>query len=955
MKLRRKFYPLLLVLSLALLAGANVVGTKLLPDRHPTARLDEEHRQDVAAQQQSQSSVSKSEGSAVIQADTQSSPAVGKRPARARRTKLSPRQAAQPSNILVAKSASEEGELASSFPPTPQAEESDRDGREYKEPGPTDPGGALQFRHLQMQDEKGYIPPDGLEKARQHVKEMRKAKAARLQALMQSGQEVGTLAAGVEPDSWLPLGPGNVGGRIRSIIIHPTTPQNMWLGSVTGGIWRTTNGGVSWFPVNDFQANLAVSAMVINPVNPATMYAGTGEGLWPVIGQNSYIDAVQGAGIYQSPDGGVTWNLLPSTNPAAAATPGCGIGAIPCPAFWLFVNRLAISPDGNTILTATNGGIAQSTNGGATWVQRTANQAADVEFRPDDSNRAMVGELGAARFSLNGGQTWTAATFNPALTSGGRVELATALITPSLVYASVNQNRGEIYRSNDGGQSYTRVNTGNNFLGAQGDYDNALWLNPQDPDTVIVGGIHLWSGRYAQPNLPLTQISDGSLNSDGTPRSAHADHHVIVAHPGFNNTSNRIVYFGNDGGIYRADNVATVARTSGWTELNNTLSITQFYGAAGNPATGVIVGGAQDNGTQRFTGNTEGWMSTDNNDGGFCAVDPVDDFTYGETQYLGVHRSINGARSVLITAGITDVGNNNPATTNFVAPLVLDPNDSNTLLAGGINLWRSNDVKSLAAAPSWTRIKNTTAGNSPISAIVVAPNTSALVLVGHNNGDIFRTLGGTLADPTSTWTKIDTAGLPNRMVTRLVIDTTPHATNTNWYYATFGGFLGDNIYRSTDNGTTWTDITGNGVTGLPSVPVRTLVFHPISSNLLYIGTEIGIFTSEDAGATWEPTQDGPANVSVDELFWMGGDLIAATHGRGLYRASGGVYVNCSYNGPEDGTIGRPFNTVTEAINATNRYRAVWIFSSTCTEPFSTPISTRLELRSLGGPATLRRP
>ncbi len=958
MKLRRKLYTLFLVLSLALLAGASVVGPKLRPDRRPTARLYKERAQHVAAARQSQSSVSGIEsGSAVIQDYTQRAPAPVEERARVRRTKVSIRQPAQPSTSHpspLAKSASKQGELAVSIQSLAESKEP---YSKHKEPGPTDPGGALRFRHLQMQDENGEIPQDGMEKARQHVKMMKAEKLKRVKAQSQlnaqsqteAEPQVGILAAGVEPDSWTWLGPGNVGGRIRSIIIHPTAPDNMWVGSVTGGIWRTTNAGVSWFPVNDFQANLAVSTMVINPAFPGTMYAGTGEGLWPVISQNSYIDAVQGAGVYQSVDGGLTWNLLANTNPAAAALPGCGLGTTPCPAFWFFVNRLAISPDGNTLLAATNGGIAQSTNAGTTWIQRTANRAADIEFRPDNSSRAMIGELGAARFSLNSGQTWTAATFNPAVTSGGRVELATSPGNASIVYASVNQNSGEIYRSNDGGQSYTRVNTGNNFLGTQGDYDNALWLNPQDPDTVIVGGIHLWRGRYSQPNLPLTQISDGSLNGDGTPRSAHADHHIIVSHPGFNNNTNRAAYFGNDGGLYRAD-AAAVTLTTGWTELNNNLGITQFYGAAGNPATGVIVGGTQDNGTLRFANNTEGWTSTFGNDGGYCASDPTDaNFFYGESQNLAVHRSTNGGMSAAnIFAGITDA--NNGATTNFIAPLVLDTVDPNTLLAGGISLWRSQNVKD--TTPTWRRIKNPIAGNIPISAIAISPNTSSLVLVGHNDGSIFRTLGGTLADPTGTWTQIDTAVLPNRMVTRLVIDT---SRGVNWFYATFGGFAGDSIWRSTDNGASWADITGNGVTGLPAVPVRTLAFHPVNSNLLYVGTEIGIFTSEDAGANWEPTQDGPANVSVDELFWMGGDLIAATHGRGLYRASGGVYVNCSYNGPEDGSIGRPFNTVTEAVNATNRYRAVWIFAGTCSEPFTLPIDKRLELRSLGGAATLRRP
>lgn len=583
------------------------------------------------------------------------------------------------------------------------------------------------------------------------------------------------------------------------------------------------------------------------------------------------------------------------------------------------------------------------------------NSAADLDFLANDSNRAVVGELGSARFSLDGGQTWTAATFNPPIANGGtaltngRVELANALIA-SLVYAAVNQNNGEVYRSNDGGQSYTRVNTGNNFFigGApnQGWYDNAIWLNPQDPDTVIVGGIHLWRGKYSQPNLPLTQISDGGANS------AHADHHVIVAHPGFNNTTNRIVYFGNDGGLYRANDAATVVTNSGWTRLNNNLGIMQFYGAAGSAMSGIIIGGAQDNGTLWFNGNAQGWGSMFGADGGFCAADPTDaNYFYGETQNLGLVRSLNGGVNAgSISFGLGDAGRT-PAQANFIAPFILDPNNPNTMLAGGWSLWRSTDVKSFIPAPLWAAIKPPVPGNSPISAIAVSPITSNLILVGHNDGSIYRTFNGT--DTTPTWTLINNPG--GRLVTRLAIDST---RATNWIYATFGGFTGDNVYRTTDNGTTWVDITGASATGLPNVPVFSLVIHPLNPNWLYVGTEVGVFTSADAGATWNLPQDGPANVSVQELTWVGGDLLAATHGRGIYRASGGVYVDCNWNGVQVGTFAQPYKTIAAAVNAATTYRIIWVKPCSYNEKFLLPnnaINKHLEIRSLGGTAAIGKP
>lgn len=826
------------------------------------------------------------------------------------------------------------------LPLSPRLDEEGRVGFKYKEPGPSDPGGALRFRRLQMQDEKGEIPTDAMEKARRHVAQMK----------------VGPLST-IKPDSWTWLGPGNIGGRIRSIAIQPTNPNEMWVGSVSGGIWRTGNVGASWHPVNDFMANLAVSTIIIDPVNSGNMYAGTGEGF-------SNIDAIQGAGVFKSTDSGVTWNQLMSTNNNN----------------WFFVNRLAISPDGFTLLAATsptfdangnllqNGGIWRSPDGGATWIRRTNAQTFDIDFHPTDSTLAIAGGDGIVQTSNDGGVTWNAATFNPVINPAPavpnplarRIEVAYAPSAPNTVYASVNQNltgppsvtyRGEIYLSTDGGSTFNRANT-TDYLGGQGWYDNTVWVNPLDPTFVIVGGVHLW--RSTDSGMNITQISDGSRDSGGTPISPHADHHVIVAQPGFNNTTNQRVFFGNDGGIYRTDIILTANLLQGWGEYNNQLGITQYYSAAGNASTGVIVGGTQDNGTLRYSGNTEGWSRMFGNDGGYCASDPTDSmFFYGESQNLAIHRSTDGGMSSSnIFTGISDANNSN--NTNFIAPFFLDPNNPNTMLAGGINLWRSTNVKSIMPAPAWAVIKtalppDVNGNNIPISAIVVSPITSNLIVVGHNNGDIYRTFNGTASPPTD-WAKIDTATLPNRMVTRLTIDST---RATNWIYATFGGFGADNVYRTTDNGATWIDMTGTGATGLPSVPVRSLVFHPSNPNLLYVGTEMGVFTSDDGGVTWALPQNGPANVSVDELFWMGGDLIAATHGRGLYRASGGTYVDCNYIGTELGTFDQPFKTLTAALNVATTYRTIWLKPCTYTEPAI--INKRVELRNLGGTAFITNP
>ena len=150
-----------------------------------------------------------------------------------------------------------------------------------------------------------------------------------------------------------------------------------------------------------------------------------------------------------------------------------------------------------------------------------------------------------------------------------------------------------------------------------------------------------------------------------------------------------------------------------------------------------------------------------------------------------------------------------------------------------------------------------------------------MIWVGHNNGDIFTTTNGLASSPS--WTKADdgSPALPNRFVTRIVVSPTDARTA----YAMFGGFAADNLWRTTDGGASWTSITGQ----LPQAPIETLAVHPKNSRWLYVGTEIGIFTSEDGGATWTVPHDGPANVSVKELFWLGTTLYAATFGRGLYK------------------------------------------------------------------------
>jgi hypothetical protein len=755
---------------------------------------------------------------------------------------------------------------------------------------PDAPRARLLFRLRQARDERGRIPEQAVVTALRELDSVRMRAPRGLVARMPTGGAVapGTMAiptiGGLGGGrTWKPLGPGNIGGRTRSLLIHPTEHATMWAGSVGGGIWRTDDAGASWAPVDDFMANLAVTSLVMDPANPDVMYAATGEGF-------GNLDALRGGGLFRTTDG-ANWMHIPST-----VGPG-----------WSEVNRLALSADGVTLLAATRSAIRRSTDSArAVWQTVLTAGIGDVKCHPTDPSKAVAGSLGsgAAWSTSDGGATWVKAT-HPG-TWSGRVEVCYAAAAPSTVYASVDVNGGEIWRSVDGGLTFARRSTLNpdgdpaSYLGDQGWYDNVIWAgDPTNDDLVIVGGIDLW--RSTDGGNHLVDISTWWDSG-----SAHADHHAIVAHPAYDGAANRTVFFGTDGGVYRAGDVTTVGdnpdvpRTNGWTELNNTYAVTQFYGAAGNATSGIIIAGAQDNGTLAYDPATgsEQWKPIFGGDGGFCCADANNSqLFYGEYVYLNIHRNTDGATTDDTTGDryisgqfwngaigewdwkpapfrIPDAFNQRAL---FIAPFTLDPNDSNRILAGGESLWRTGNAQAAntpTGGPRWARIKPPS--NDFISAIAIAHGNGDHVWVGYADGEVARTLNATAAVPT--WTRIDGPGTSELHTGRFChqISISPHDHNT--VLVAFGGFSTGNLWRTDDGGATWTDVSSN----LPHAPIRAVAIHPTQADWFYAGTEVGVFASENRGATWSPTNDGPANVSVDDLFWMGSRLICVTHGRGLW-------------------------------------------------------------------------
>ncbi len=755
-------------------------------------------------------------------------------------------------------------------------------------------------------DDDGEFPEEAISVARRQLEEMRTAAGgSRKVAGVPSGKDQlppGLVAmaatAGLNPDNsgWTALGPGNIGGRTRALVIDPGNPSRIFAGGVGGGVWVSFDAGAHWQATEDLMANLAVCCMVMDPQDPNTIYAGTGEGY-------SNSDALRGDGIFKTSDG---WSWFPLEKTKKNKD-------------FHFVNRLAVSSDGKTLLAATSTGIHRSTDSGATWKIGVVNGSiGTVVIDPNDDSKAIAGGAwnNKTYFSINGGASWSEAALNSP--NAARTDVTYARKDSSIVYASVGVNLGrgnwssEIWRSTDGGQTFTkRLGKPSNFLAKQGWYGNVIWAgDPTDSDLLLVGGVDLWRSTDGGDNL-------SPISTWWSPDSAHADQHAIVSDPGYDGTTNKRVYFGNDGGVYVTEDASTVGNnprapfTNGWKSLNNGYEVTQYFYGAGNTATKFIIGGAQDNGTLRYTPATgiNDWNEVFGGDGGAVACDPHNpQVCYGEYVNLQIFRNTDGGATKAaseyicgsffvrgrgwqwkpIPFSIPDAQNGKA---QFIAPFVLDPNNSNRILGGGRSLWRTNDANTRntrATGPRWAAIKPDIAAAWPtserpqgnITAIAVAPADSDLILVGHRNGRIYKTIDGTAASPS--WDRIDdnTAhGSSPINALRACLSLTIDPKNHQILFATFGGYQAGNIWKSSNGGDTWSDISER----LPDAPIRAVTVHPQNSEWVYVATEVGIFASENGGADWSPTNEGPANVACHDFVWMDNTLVAVTHGRGMFQ------------------------------------------------------------------------
>jgi uncharacterized protein (TIGR03437 family) len=710
--------------------------------------------------------------------------------------------------------------------------------------------------------------------------------AARAQRQAQRGIALGTLPFALTTDAvtWRQIGPQPTryagspyltAGRVNAIAIDPRDNNVVYIGAADGGVWKTLDGGVNWTPLTDNQPSLANGSITLDPSHPDTIYVGTGE-------ENFSQDSYYGAGILKSTDGGQTWTNI--------------VG----PFDEDYIGAIAVHPTSSqVVLCAAQSGVWRSADAGNTWTATLQLPVADAQGTPrvhgvatsaaisvvfDPSNgESVYATLGRPKgdsnnglyHSTDGGQTWTRVTGTGSASlptsDVGRVELAIAPSSPATMYVQISSARQSfgsllgVYKTSDAGTTWTKLNTGAlaGTWGGQLWYDNTIRVSPKDPNVVWAGGLGVL--RSLDGGTTWNGISQVGPNG----MQIHVDFHHLAFTP-----DGSKLYLANDGGVFSTTDITT-ARPN-WTNLNGTLSLTQFYPGMSMDAGGTaLIGGAQDNGTQLYDG-VGSWTNVTCGDGGFTAMDlSLSTVLYAACQDIQILRAIaiNGS----VRWHESDSGIDQTDNSEFIPPMVIDPSNPQTLYFGTYRLWQSLD-----GTGQWTAISPDLSGaqNNTIRAIAVAPSDPNTVYAGTRNSFVQVTTNA-LQGARAIWTD-RSAGLPSRVVTAIAVDPLNSAT----VYVTFSGFLSGltkfdgYVYRSTDGGATWTNITGN----LPNLPVNDIAVDPDLPNTLYIATDAGVMVTTDGGNSWSSLGNGLPRVVVHSLVMSRKArlLRAGTHGRSVW-------------------------------------------------------------------------
>ena len=759
------------------------------------------------------------------------------------------------------------------------------------------PIGRAEFEYEMTKDPKtGLVPRDELEKSRNIMAKMIK------------------LMGPVPNVTWAERGPNNVGGRTRALMWDPNdaTKKKVWAGGVAGGLWYNndiTDVNSSWIKVDDFWDNIAISDITYDPMNTQIMYVGTGERRASNNTDNIGSSGTGGGGIWKSTNGGTTWIRLASTIPDYVNSNDA--------AGWREVYRIVVNAQGH-VFALNYWGVTKSTNGGQEWTFLTGTNAppssnarriTDMELGTDGI--LYVGQGGSSTPVIYKSTDNTTSAFNIITPSGtfdkGRIDIVLAPNTNGAsqtlyaVAASSDATGVRFFKKSvDAGSNWTDVtvpkdvdDTANPkppFTGKQADYNLILGIKATDPNVIYAGGTTIGISYTGGVGNPAWKHELGSNYFYPPTNKFFVDNHGFAGRPGFPNEA----IFGNDGGVfYSAEWGDPNVTEPNFQRRTKGYNVTQFYsigmGSASNG--GLLMGGAQDNGTQIVNsayGTQGSGFEIRGGDGGLNFIDQ-EDVNILISSYTNVTYQIH--QSGPANTDKINLLPHNSSRGDFINQADYD-SPNNTLYAN-YSLKDANDAITetkiirytiTGTAPNYTTNSSVLTLNTLVKiSVIKLGKTAGSIFIGTNDGKVYKGTGiPASGDQNVTLTLV----MDNANTSTGYVSSIDFGTTENTIVVVKSNYNIKSVFYTTDGGTNWTskDETGQG---LPNVPIRYALINPVDTKQVLLATELGVWSTSDitgANPQWAPTNASLANVRCDMLRFRASDntVAVATHGRGFF-------------------------------------------------------------------------